>query len=165
MATKINLFVNDKSGKVHVLGRGSVTYTICGERAHGPMSVHEFSPRKNYDFGRHDWCSRCIKIIAMSIIKGHAAECFQPVLNYAFNKKSKKVKETEESYNALRAEFTFDSEEMVVALIAGVTVGDSDSLRVLVKKEIKIGWDRIESLRDLTEDAKYVEMVFHSVKR
>ena len=161
MTTELKLFINDTSGKVHIIEQR--TDTLCGTLTQGPSSIHPFNPNGGNNFKPHNWCTKCLIDVVMRIITNGDSR-FEPVLSYAMSKSPKKVKKTEEdkSHNALRAELTFNDEEMEIALIAGVTVGNRDTLRVLVKKKITLDWERLDHIRDLTEDAKYVEMAFHS---
>jgi len=155
MAKEINLFINDTSGKIHVLEKGSTRFSICGALAQGPISTRLFRPA--IDLTPENWCAHCIKKILTSVIYGRLH--FQPVLDYVLNRPPKKSKKEETVIDSVRTELTFDSEEMTIKVIAGKTAGAKGNFTVQTKMELALGWDKLESFRDLTEELDSVEEV------
>jgi len=150
---KIDLFINDTSGKAHIVKEGSTSYALCGAHLQGPRSVLrvvETTPT----FTSRDWCSSCIKHVAMGAIAGK--QRFRSILDYVLNKRPVK-KET--VIDSVRTELTFDSEEMAIKIIAGKTTGAKGDFTVQTKMELAFGWDKLESFRDLTEELDGVEEV------
>jgi hypothetical protein len=148
----IELFINDVSGKVHVLERGSHSFVLCGGRADGPISIRAFRPA--IVIAAENWCSHCIKKILMLVLANRLH--FRPVLDYVLNRPAEK-KET--VIDSVRTELTFDSEEMAIKIIAGKTTGAKGNFTVQTKMELALGWDRLESFKDLTEELDEVEEV------
>lgn len=153
MTEKIDLFINDVSGKVHVMSRASMSYAICGTHSQGVHSVHRLG-KKTYDFAPGDWCSSCMKVVMMAALKDDKRALV--ILNYALNRSAKKE---ETVIDSVRTELTFDSEEMAIKIVAGKATGTKGNFTVQTKMELALGWDKLESFRDLAEELDEVEEV------
>lgn len=158
MTEKISLFINDRSGKVHIMSRNSVSYAICGAHSQGRHSLHELG-NKTYDFTPRDWCSKCIEHVAMEAISGSKRHQF--VLDHALNRPAKKE---ETVIDSVRAELSFDDEELTLKVLAGRSTGARDNFGIKAELELALSWDQLDNIRDLTENAEEVKMTVFSMK-
>jgi hypothetical protein len=155
---KIDLFINDVSGKVHVMSRASMSYAICGTHSQGVHSVHRLG-KKTYDFAPGDWCSSCMKVVVMAALKGDKRALV--ILNYALNRSAKKE---ETGIDSFRAEISFDDEEMTLKVLAGRSTGARDNFDIKAELELALSWDRLDDIRDLTEETEEVRLTVFSMK-
>jgi hypothetical protein len=160
MAGKIDLFVNDTTGKVHVLERGSTSFVLCGVRVDGPISIRSFKP--DIAIPVKNWCSHCIKRILKSVIAGRLY--FQPVLDHALNRPAKKKKTFLAEIDSFRAEISFDDEEMTLKVLAGRSTGAESNFGIKAELELALSWDRLDNIRDITEETEEVKLTVFSMK-
>jgi hypothetical protein len=160
VAGKINLFINDKTGKVHVLERGSTSFVLCGGRSDGPISIRPFRPA--IDIAAENWCSHCIKKILMLVVAGRLY--FRPVLDRVLNKPAEKK---EAVIDSVRTELIFDKHALEIKILAGKTAGAREDFAIQTQMDLTFDWDDIESLRNLAEIeyAEDVKLTVFSEKR
>ncbi len=162
MATELKLFINDTNGKVHIIEQRAET--LCGALTQGPMSIHMFNQYKKDVFIPKDWCRKCLTDVVFMIIRNGQSR-FLPILDYAMSRTPKQTRKKDESIDAIRLDLSFDDEEMTIRALAGKSIGARDSFSIKVKKEVTLGWDRLDELRNMTEEAEHVTIGFHTVQR